>query len=274
MTAKRRSPVQKKQSKGPTKPDIAASEKPASKSEAPNQCQAGSNISELASEELILRELSFIKRLKGISCLPEIEWQTASLPILREHLGRIPSPQEAAEILEFYRGEMTAHSMRLTRAVQPVGTPYLLSPIIGSIRLNDAGVDHAVQFLVNHMISAVRQSRSHVFRQLEELSSYPLGRHRNYLIWKAIDEMMSNKAEGVGDPYGKDQLTIAFLPFSDHVKRYVEIRATRDRKSPYANLPKDGKAWTRLWEDSGAGMIIQKSKTKSLYEAPPLSTIG
>lgn len=193
-----------------------------------------------------------IDRLKSVACLPEDHWPQKAKSIIESY----PALGFSISDLDSFRGEMLIEQIRLGRTVQPCGDLDPLAPIIGAIRTKSSGVDHAVQFLLNETLAAIRNGDKKTFIRIAKLSASKDTKHPNLLIWNAIFELMAAKSETA---YNSRQGMVVWqstIPDTREVRLYVLQQQLSGR---FTNLPTHDKSWTRLWIDSGADMIIQKS---------------
>ena len=123
-----------------------------------------------------------------------------------------------------------------------------LAATIGAIRLNDkaCGVA-AAQHLSEAVVKAFQKNDKAMLARIGRLSTTPLGNHRNFQIWLAIEALIKQQAGSLNAP----------MASTADVRRYVEKHSSNESLDDLPG-PKDHKGWTRLWQASGAGSIIPK----------------
>jgi hypothetical protein len=200
---------------------------------------------------------SFHKLCLKTSFLPaEDQIQTVMEIASKQFVGKIPL-HFVGQYLLMSQPQFTTLHYRLARAVQPMGKKLdPLAATIGAIRLNDkvCGVD-AAQHLSATIIKAFQVNDKNTLARIRRLSSTELRNHRNFQIWLTIEEML--KKQSVKPPEEVPQSMDFPMPTTSEIRRYVE---NHPGKTSFDDLPKpkDHKGWTRLWQDSGASMVIRK----------------
>ena len=216
--------------------------------------------------------MRFILELRRTACLPEADWQGEAQEVLDglNAAGHELAKEDAAELFLVLYNWLRAKNTLLGRAVQPTKNLSELAPLVGSVRLGDESAQIAMRHLIERLASAIHAPRPSVIRKVADLCAEPLGSHRNFLVWKAISEIMEERVEKslerglneegtIADPGVVEELiklVEAVHPDTKEVRDYVSKPENRGR---FPGMPTEDAGWTRLWKNSGAKLFIRKA---------------
>ncbi len=191
----------------------------------------------------------FWNACRSLAIMPLGDWEQAITGIYAEKF-KDSLPLEAAHmVFENFKAQILAEHYRLARSVQPLGSNLdPLAAAIGAVRSRDPRYAKlAAEHIGNVAIKAFENGDKATLARIQKLSAVKLPNHRNFQVWIAIEEYM-RKTPGTPD---------APMPTTADIRRHVVKHAGNES---FSKLPgtKDNKGWTRLWEDSGAGLIIPK----------------
>lgn len=218
----------------------------------------------------------FASEIRTVACLPEANWSDAYESICADfEADGIEIPGKAAEqIFASYQDWYRAKNMLLGRAVQPTGPLHELAPAVGAVRLADECSDRAKTYLSERMILAIEKSEPSTIDTILKFCREKLGEHRNYRVWVAINaltfegdvnkrrndtrERFQRSVDSMpSNPNRRELIELyitAILPDSKTVRKYVT-----ENKEGFPGMPLDDRGWTRVWHESGAGLLIEKA---------------
>ena len=220
-----------------------------------------------------LPETKFMKKLKAIAWLPEVQWEDQILAIHRRLAPESSIPEEEAlAIFNSNKIYMRATRLRWGRSVQFTGPLNDLAPVIGVIRLGEIGAKEAALQFSQRVFKALTEKDADFLSRAEKLATVKIGAHRNFEVWNAIAELLSPRAFAPA-PWLNSLLqqrlelqgiNLAPLqwsfPDTNQVRKHVE---KNPEAYPFLALLNDDKQWTRVWVNSGANLIIVKARKGS-----------
>ena len=137
--------------------------------------------------------------------------------------------------------------------------------MVGAVRLNDPASSIAAQDLGRRLCDALAKDDKVEFEFLKELCQRELGKHRHYQVWTAIEELRES-----GEFLPSRRLTAAateevgrriewmFFPSFKEVRAYVEGQPDDARFSDLHSIACDDAAWSRVWRESGARLVMER----------------
>lgn len=213
-------------------------------------------------EELPINRLFF--GLRPYSAFPLEQHESAAWRLYEKSFRtELPEPDAGAAI-RLGLAYMHALHMAFARSLQPTGTPHPIAAAMGAIRLRDEDSHIAKQFLADVVLRSFQTGDSAMLNQIEKLAKCPLGKHRNFQVWVALQDLLlggdfrpsKRLSAKYREMLDSPLVEVRLLPNTKEIKEHVARNRADSRFSDLANLDDNG--WSRVFKASGLGPLLEK----------------
>jgi hypothetical protein len=227
------------------------------------------NNNEQNAEAVILKELDFIASLRAFAVRPESDWSFYVEQALKNHRQEKPTGEQVANTLEMNRGALLMEWYRHAKAVNPTGPDDDLAPAVAAVRMKNHCSEQGAEFIAEKCAEAVWKNDVRFFARLTKFMKAPLCDHPNFLVWDAIVEYINKYRSGLAQD---SDLEIFNIPRTAQLRAFINEKDVAPR---YQSLvSKCPKGWERIWKESGADMIIAKSKSADSPKYPYSNSVS